>query len=95
MINHHKNGVDKPAVSEMPGGFRRDLRRYATQTNIRLFAGMLILLLIVGNGLVFLIYGAAAVRTSLLCMVTFTVPLLLIALLLALAGWVTKRARDE
>jgi len=28
-------------------------------------------------------------------MLTFTIPLLLIALLLALAGWVTKRARDE
>jgi uncharacterized integral membrane protein len=94
-MNHDKNGVKEPATPEISGGFRRDLRRYASQTNIRLFAGMLILLLIVGNALVFLFYGEAAVRTSLLCMLTFTIPLLLIALLLALAGWVTKRARDE
>jgi len=74
-------------------GLRRDLRRYASQTNVRLFAGMLILFMVVGNGLVFLIYGSGAVRTSLLCMLTFSVPVILIALLLALVEWISRRGR--
>ncbi|MFN2147505.1 MAG: hypothetical protein ACK2T2_03880 [Anaerolineales bacterium] len=76
-------------------GFRRDLRRYANQTSIRLVAGMLILLFIVGNGLIFLIYGEGAVRTSLLCMLAFFVPVFLIVLLLALFGWIAKRGHHE
>ena len=85
----------EPPPSREKGEFQRDLRRYASQTNIRLFAGMLILLFVVGNGLVFLIYGEGAVRTSLLCMLTFSIPVFLITLLLAFFSWISKRGRHE
>ena len=85
---------DAPQPAD-PVGFRRDLRRYASQTNVRLLAGMLILFMVVGNGLVFLIYGSGAVRTSLLCMLTFSLPVILIALLLALVEWVSRRGRGD
>lgn len=81
--------------TDPPDGFRRDLRRYASQTTIRLLAGMVILLLIIGNGLILLIYGEGAVRASLLCMLVFFMPVILISLLLALAGWVSKRGKDD
>jgi len=71
------------------------MRRYASQTNLRLLAGMLVLLMVIGNGLVLIIYGEGAARTSLICMLTFFVPVILIALLLALAGWVSGRRSDD
>ena len=44
----------------------RDLRKYARQTNIRLGVGAVLVLLIVGLGLIYFIYGpGAAVRSAL------------------------------
>lgn len=74
---------------------RRDLRRYASQTNLRLALGMAILLLTVGNGLVFWIYGPGALLTSLSCILSFALPVVLIAILLWALSWISKRARDE
>ena len=44
----------------------RDLRRYANQTNFRLIVGGLLLLFIVGDGLIYIIYGSAAAISGLL-----------------------------
>ena len=76
-------------------GFRRDMRRYASQTNLRLALGMSILLLTVGNGLIFWIYGPGAVLTSLSCILSFVLPVALITILLWGLSWISKRARDE
>jgi len=45
----------------------RDLRRYARQTNARLVIGFILLLLIVGDGLIYLFYGRAAAAMGLIC----------------------------
>jgi uncharacterized integral membrane protein len=95
MKEPEKTSRHEPDSVHAPHGLQRDLRHYASQTNIRLFAGMLILLLIVGNGLVFLIYGEGAVRASLLCMLAFFMPVILISLLLALAGWASNRGGTD
>lgn len=58
----------------------RDLRKYASQTNTRLLAGFLFILVFVGLGLVYLFYGQAAAFMGLLCVAGGLSPLLLIRL---------------
>jgi len=62
----------------------RDLRDYARQTNIRLLVGFILLLLLVGDGLIYLIYGQGAAVFGLLCILAGLSPLLLIYLVLVI-----------
>ena len=70
----------------------RDLRKYARQTNVRLGVGAFLLLLIVGTGLIYYIYGPGAAVGGLLCLGAALVPIVLIFLSLALLDWIQKRA---
>ena len=60
----------------------RDLRKYMKDTNVRLIVGALIWLFVVGDGLIWLIYGFGAAVMGLLCMLGAFVPIGLILLLL-------------
>jgi hypothetical protein len=73
----------------------RDLRKYVRQTNIRLVAGALILLFIVGDGLIYLFYGSSAAVAGLLCLAAGMVPVVLIVLIILLLDWITKRANRD
>ena len=73
----------------------RDLRDYARQTNARLVAGALLVLFIIGDGLIYLIYGPAAAVTGLLCLMGGLLPLVLIAAAFWLMDWVVQRANRE
>jgi len=74
----------------------RDLRRYTRQTNIRLFIGFLVILFVVGIGLIYWFYGRDAAIFGLICVVAGLIPLGLVWGLLALLGWIVKRAElDE
>lgn len=73
----------------------RDLRRYMKDTNVRLIAGALFGLFIVGDGLIWLIYGFGAALMGLLCMLGAFVPIGLILLLLNLSDWIVKRANRD
>jgi hypothetical protein len=70
----------------------RDLRKYARQTNVRLFFGGLAILFIVGDGLIYLIYGFGPALMGLLCLLGGLVPILLVILALLLLDWITKYA---
>ena len=70
----------------------RDLRKYARQTNVRLGAGAVFVLLIVGVGLIYLIYGPGAAVTGLLCLLAGLSPIALILLSLAILDWINQRA---
>ena len=70
----------------------RDLRKYAQHTNVRLIAGAIVLLLIVGLGLIWWAYGMGGAVLGLLCMLGALVPVGLIVLLLNLSDWILKRA---
>lgn len=70
----------------------RDLRKYARQTNIRLGVGAVLILLIVGTGLIYYIYGPGAAVTGLLCLLAGLSPIALIVLSLAILDWIQKRA---
>ena len=62
----------------------RDLREFEKQTNRQLIIGGLILLFIVGDGLIYLIYGANAALFGLLCIGAGLLPILAIWLVLFL-----------
>ena len=62
----------------------RDLRKFARQTNIRLLVGFILLLLLVGDGLIYLIYGQGAAVFGLLCILAGLSPLILIYLVLVI-----------
>jgi hypothetical protein len=70
----------------------RDVRRYMKDTNVRLVVGALLALFIVGDGLIWLIYGFGAAVMGLVCMLGAFVPIGLILLLLNLSDWILKRA---
>ena len=70
----------------------RDVRSYMKDTNVRLVVGALALLFIVGDGLIWLIYGFGAAVMGLLCMLGAFVPIGLILLFLKLSDWIVKRA---
>lgn len=72
-----------------------DLRRFAKTTNFRLILGSLILLLTVGVGLIYLIYGPEAAVMSLICLAGAFVPILLIVLLLYIIDRIVKHANPE
>jgi len=73
----------------------RDLREYARQTGVRLVIGALILLFIVGDGLIYIIYGPGAALMGLLCLAGALVPVVLIGLILLAMEWIVKRANRE
>jgi hypothetical protein len=73
----------------------RDLRKYMKDTNVRLIAGALIGLFVVGDGLIWLIYGPGAALMGLLCMLGAFIPIGLIILLLNLSDWIVKRANRD
>ena len=70
----------------------RDLRSYMKDTNVRLVIGALALLFVVGDGLIWLIYGFGAAMMGLLCMLGAFVPIGLIFLFLFVTDWIVKRA---
>lgn len=74
---------------------KRDLRDYARQTTIRLIIGGILLLFIVGDGLIYWIYGPSAALTGLLCLGAGLFPVLLIFMILSFLDWIVKRANRE
>jgi len=73
----------------------RDLRKYASQTNVQLIAGALVLLFVVGLGLIAWIYGPGAALMGLLCLLGAMVPVGLIALSLFGLDAIVKRINKD
>ena len=73
----------------------RDLRAYARQTRFRLIIGALILIFIVGNGLIYIIYGPQAATMGLICAGVGLLPVLLIIIILQVMDWVVKKAKED
>ena len=70
----------------------RDMRKYIHQTNFRLIVGALVLLFIVGDGLIYLIYGPRAAAMGLLCLFTGMIPAALVVLIMFFLDWIGKHA---
>ena len=72
----------------------RDMRNYAKQTNFRLIVGGIILVFLIGDGLVYLIYGPAAAVSGLLCIGAGLVPLALILIVFWVMDLIVKKANQ-
>jgi len=73
----------------------RDLRRYARQTNVRLFVGFVVLLFLIGDGLIYRFYGREAAILGAVCILAGLAPLVLIWLALTIIGWMAARANQD
>ena len=73
---------------------QRNLRAYTRGTTARLIIGGAFLLLLVGNGLIWLLYGSMAALQSLICMGTFLIPIGLIALVLTVMDRIVRKYHD-
>ena len=73
----------------------RDLRKYAQDTSVQLGMGAFFLLFIVGDGLIYFIYGKGAALMGLLCLLAGVAPILIIALFMILLNWIVKRANRD
>ena len=73
----------------------RDLREYAKQTGVRLALGAFILLFIVGDGLIWLIYGKEAAGMGLTCLMAALFPVILILAVFLAIEWILKSARPK
>lgn len=60
----------------------RDLRKYARQTNLRLAIGFLLILFIVGDGLIYIIWGREAAMMGVVCILAGLAPLVAVFLIL-------------
>jgi len=74
---------------------QKNLKDYARQTTIQLIAGGIILLFIVGDGLIYLIYGSRAAISGLLCLGAGLMPVAATLLVIGLLDWIVKHAREE
>jgi hypothetical protein len=72
-----------------------DLRAYAKQTTFRLIVAGILLLFIVGDGLIYLIFGAGAAIGGLLCLAGGLVPVGLIWVVFWIMDWIKRRADRE
>jgi len=73
----------------------RDLRQYAKQSNVRIAVGAFVMLFVVGDGLIWLIYGGGAAGMGLVCMLAALVPVILILLVFVALDWIMKRVRPD
>jgi hypothetical protein len=71
---------------------KRDLRYYARQTNTQLIVGSIAILLIIGDGLIYLIYGPSAAIFGFLCILSGFVPIGFILLALWIMDKIVKKA---
>jgi hypothetical protein len=73
----------------------KDLRSYAHQTNIRLIIGAFLILMIVGEGLIYVFYGPGGAVTGLLCIGSGLIPIFLIIGIIYVMEWLVKRNNDR
>jgi hypothetical protein len=73
----------------------RDLRKYARQTDIQLLSGFFILLIVVGLGLVFFLWGAGAAVSGLICVGVTLLPVLVVLGVIWLLDYLARKARGE
>lgn len=71
----------------------RDLRKYAKQTNVRLFIGFFAILLVVGEGLIYWFYGKYAALMGLTGIGLCVSPLILIGLAMWGIELMVKKSR--
>ncbi|OGO20879.1 MAG: hypothetical protein A2Z14_04090 [Chloroflexi bacterium RBG_16_48_8] len=83
------------SIKDIPLSQERDLRKYSSTTQKRLVFGVVLLVFILGDGLIYWIYGEQAGWMALICTGLGLVPVLLIGGLLWLLGWFVGSVNGE
>lgn len=73
----------------------KDLRKYSRQTNIRLILGAAAILLVVGEGLIYVFYGLGGAISGLLCIGAGLIPVFLIIAFLYISEWIVKKHNEK
>jgi len=73
----------------------RDLRKYARQTNMHLLIGFLVILFLVGDGLIYAIWGREAALMGIACIMAGLAPLGLAMLILWGIEWLVRKNNEE
>jgi len=73
----------------------RDLRKYASQTHTRLIVGGLVLLFLIGDGLIYLLWGAAPALMGVIGLGAGLLPILLILIIFWIMDWIVRRANQD
>ena len=73
----------------------RDLREYTKNTRTRLVIGFLLLVLLIGDGLIFLLYGKESGLFGLVCLLGALIPVLIVVVFLAVAERIVKKNRSD
>lgn len=74
---------------------KRDLKDFTRQTNIQLIVGAVLLFFLLGDGLIFIIWGSSAAVMGLLCLGSGLVPITVIYLVFLIIDWIIKKARKD
>jgi len=73
----------------------RDLNKYKRETNNRLVIGAIVLIFLIGDGLIFIIYGIGPGLMGLTCLLAGLIPVLLIGLVIYFINWSVNRANRD
>ena len=73
----------------------RDLRKYARQTNLQLAVGFLLILFIVGDGLIYMIWGQEAALMGIICILAGLAPMAAVFLIMWGREGRVKKNNDE
>lgn len=73
----------------------RDLRKYASQTNVQLIVGGLVMLFVVGLGLIAIIYGPNAALMGFLCLLGGMIPVGLVVLVMLGLDVIVKKSNKN
>jgi F0F1-type ATP synthase assembly protein I len=74
---------------------RKTLAEYSRQTTFRLIVGGIFILFIIGDALIFYIYGSAAAISGLLCLGIGLLPVLIIVGILWVMEYIVKKNSDS
>lgn len=72
-----------------------ELDKYSKQTNIRLIVGFVLILLLIGDGLIYLIYGKGSAIFGLICIGLGFVPIIFIWASLVIVEKIAKKSRVD
>ena len=72
-----------------------DLNKYMRDTKKRLVIGAVFFIVVIGDGLIFLIYGTGPGLMGLACLLAGFLPVLLILVIIFFIDWSVKRANRE
>ena len=72
----------------------RDLRKYARQTTVQLIIGAFVILLIIGEGLIYYFYGVGGAISGLICIGGGLLPILAIVAALWIIELIANKNQD-